>query len=252
MKIFLDTADLTKIQEAMAWGVCDGVTTNPSITLQCGVRGGMAGLRDHALEIVSLIGARPLSLEVTTDEPGAILKEARELRSWAPNIVVKVTITDRNGAALLPVIRELSADGVPVNVTAMMTFNQAILAAKAGGRYLSLFGGRMDDEGADSSSIVAAVRRWLDLWDYPGEIIVGSSRTRMNLQEWACAGAHILTITPALLGQMLLNARTKETVAQFIGDAEKALRPPVVAGNGHETAPPLVEDGARVLQQVAS
>ena len=75
-------------------------------------------------------------------------------------------------------------------------------------------------------AVVGAVRRWLDLWDYPGEIIVGSSRTRMNLQEWACAGAHILTITPALLEQMLVNARTKETVAQFLGDAEKALRRP--------------------------
>ena len=232
MKIFLDTADLAQIREALSWGVCDGVTTNPSITLQCGVRGGAHGLRDHALEIVSLIGARPLSLEVTTDEPRAALKEAHELRSWAPSIVVKVTITDRNGASLLPVIRELSEEGIPVNVTAMMTFNQAVLAAKAGGRYLSLFGGRMDDEGADATATVGAVRRWLDLWDYPGEIIVGSSRTRMNLQEWACAGAHILTITPALVRQMLTNARTKETVAQFLADAEKALR---TAGDGVET-----------------
>jgi transaldolase len=223
MKIFLDTADLAQIREALSWGICDGVTTNPSITLQCGVRGAHA-LRDHALEIVSLLGDRPLSLEVTTDEPRAALKEAYQLRSWAPNIVVKVTITDRNGGSLLPVIRELSAEGIPVNVTAMMTFNQAVLAAKTGARYLSLFGGRIDDEGADATAIIAAVRRWLDLWDYPGEIIVGSSRTRMNLQDWACAGAHILTITPVLVRQMLTNARTKETVAQFLTDAEKALR----------------------------
>ena len=106
----------------------------------------------------------------------------------------------------------------------MMNFNQAVLSAKAGARYLSLFGGRIDDEGADSTAIIAAVRRWLDLWDYPGEIIVGSSRTRMNLQDWACAGAHILTITPTLVRQMLTNARTKETVAQFLSDAEKAMR----------------------------
>jgi transaldolase len=224
MKIFLDTADLSEIREALSWGICDGVTTNPSITLQCGVKGGAHALREHAMEIVSLIGDRPLSLEVTTDESRAALKEGRELRSWAPNIVVKVTITDRNGGSLLPVIRELSADGIAVNVTAMMNFNQAVLAAKAGARYLSLFGGRIDDEGADSTAIIAAVRRWLDLWDYPGEIIVGSSRTRMNLQEWACAGAHILTITPALVRQMLTNARTKETVAQFLSDAEKAMR----------------------------
>jgi transaldolase len=246
MKIFLDTADLGQIREALSWGICDGVTTNPTITLQCGVRGGAHALRDHALEIVSLIGSRPLSLEVTTDEPRAALREARELRSWAPSIVVKVTITDRNGASLLPVIRELSEEGIPVNVTAMMTFNQAELAAKAGGRYLSLVGGRIDDEGADATGTVAAVRRWLDLWEFPGEIIVGSSRTRMNLQQWACAGAHILTITPALVRQMLTNARTKETVAQFLGDAEKALR---AAGEGAETngasADGVKADGAK-------
>jgi transaldolase len=225
MKVFLDTADLSRIREALSWGVCDGVTTNPSIMLQCGISGGVDALRDHTMEIVSAIGDRPLSLEVSTDEPRTALREARELRSWAPSIVVKITITDRNGGSLLPVIRELSDEGIPVNVTAMMTFNQAILAAKAGGRYLSLFGGRIDDEGNDSAGVIGAVRRWLDLWNYPGEIIVGSSRTRKNLEQWAVEGAHILTVTPTLLEQMLVNARTKETVEQFLADAAKALRP---------------------------
>jgi transaldolase len=171
-----------------------------------------------------MIGDRPLSLEVTTDEPRAVLQEAREMRSWSPSIAIKVTITDRNGGSMLPVIRELTEERIPVNVTAMLTFNQAMLAAKTGARYLSLFGGRIDDEGSDSATVIAAVRKWLDLWDYPGEIIVGSSRTRMNLQEWACAGAHILTISPTLLEQMLVNARTKETVGQFLSDAARALR----------------------------
>jgi transaldolase len=110
----------------------------------------------------------------------------------------------------------------------MMTFNQAILAAKSGGKYVSLFGGRIDDEGADATAVICAVRGWLDRW--PGaspnraEIIVGSSRTSRNIADWSAAGAHIVTVTPALLSRILVNARTKETVAQFLGDAQIALR----------------------------
>jgi transaldolase len=109
----------------------------------------------------------------------------------------------------------------------MMALNQLVLAAKAGGRYLSLFGGRIDDEGNDASAVIRACREWLDrnadaCPNHP-EIIVGSTRTTRNIADWTAAGAHILTVTPEILDRMVVNARTKETVRDFLADGEKAL-----------------------------
>ncbi|MGQ9731782.1 MAG: transaldolase family protein [Candidatus Zipacnadales bacterium] len=226
MKIFFDTADLNEIRTLMAWGICDGVTTNPSINLKCGVTT-WDQMRERTIEIANLIAPRPLSVEVVADDPEEMLRQAREYVLWAPNVAVKITITTTTGESCLPVIHTLYSEGVDVNVTAMMTVNQLMLAAKAGGKYLSLFGGRIDDEGNDAVEVIRSSREWLDrnaaeCPNHP-EIIVGSTRTTKNIQEWALAGAHILTITPEILNKMLVNARTKETVTQFLNDGRKAL-----------------------------
>lgn len=234
MKIFIDSADLNQIEKYMSWGICDGVTTNPTICLKCGVTGGMPGIRERAEKIAKLIEPRPLSLEVTSDEISEVINQGKEYSSWANNIAVKVTITDRDGNSLLPAIYELVASGVRVNVTAMTTFNQAILAAKcieaAGGSmerpsYISIFAGRIADEyGVDQAiKVLRNTRDWLDLYGYSSEIIVGSIRRAENVNWYATAGAHILTIPPEVLCACLSSARTKETVLQFLSDAEKAL-----------------------------
>src|SRR3989344_4393474 len=101
VKIFIDSADISEIKKYLSWGVCDGVTTNPSICLKCGVRGGMEGVKKKAKEIAQLITPRPLSVEVTSEEPEEILKQAREYSQLAKNITVKVTITDREGNSFL-------------------------------------------------------------------------------------------------------------------------------------------------------
>lgn len=226
MKIFIDSADLDEIRKYLAWGVCDGVTTNPSINVACGVRS-VAEMRDRSIQIAELIAPRPLSVEVTTDDPAEMLREAREYAGWAENINVKIPITTRTGEPCLETIHRLCLDGIDVNVTAMMTLNQAMLAAKAGGRYISLFGGRIDDEGSDAEVVIGNVREWLDIWEgeFPKhpEIIVGSSRTTKNISDWAMTGAHILTVTPSVLAKIVRNARTTETVVQFLDDAAKAL-----------------------------
>ena len=227
MKIFIDSASLEEIQRYLDWGICDGVTTNPTINAAQGVAS-FDDMRQRSIEIAHLIDPRPLSVEVCSDESEEMLQEAREYASWAGNINVKITITTRFGESCLPVVHALYREGIDVNVTATMTFNQAILAAKAGGKYVSLFGGRIDDEGGDATAIIGAVRDWLDRWPEASpnhaEIIVGSSRTSKNIADWSGAGAHILTVTPAVLSRILVNARTKETVAQFLGDAQTALR----------------------------
>ena len=234
MKIFIDSADLDEIEKYLSWGICDGVTTNPTICLKCGVTGGMAGIKERTLKIARLIEPRPVSVEVTSDKIPEVIAQAKEYATWAENIAVKVTITDQEGNSLLPAIYRLVADGIRVNVTAMTTFNQAILAAKcikaAGGskerpNFISIFAGRIaDEQGIEQAvRVLKQTREWLDLYDYSIEIIVGSIRRAENVSSYAATGAHILTIPPDVLSQCLLSARTKETVVQFLTDAEKAL-----------------------------
>lgn len=226
MRIFIDSADPEEISKFLSWGVCDGVTTNPSLILASGVRS-RDGIVSRSIEIAQLIAPRPLSVEVATDDPAEMLAQGQEIAGRADNINVKIPITTTSGESCLPVVNQLCKQGVDVNVTAMMTFSQAILAAKAGGRYVSLFGGRIDDEGGSANKTIAQMREWLDRWGSScpksPEIIVGSSRTRGNIADWAEMGAHVLTVTPMLLGSLLENARTKETVTQFLEDARESL-----------------------------
>lgn len=238
MKIFIDSAETKEVEKYLGWGICDGVTTNPSICLKSGVTGGEEGMKQRSIEIARLIAPQPLSVEITTDEPEQALSQARKYNTWADNISVKVTITDRNGNSLLPVIYRLASEGISVNVTAMMTFNQAILAAKALNaglakaqvkkiHFISIFAGRVSEEHGveQAQKVLKEVRQWLDFHNYKNiEIIVGSVRSPENVELWSKSGAHILTIPPEVIGKCLLSARTKETVVQFINDASKALQ----------------------------
>lgn len=238
MKIFIDSADLKEIEKYVSWGICDGVTTNPSICLKSGVTGGEEGMKQRSIEIANLIAPQPLSVEVTSDDIDQVFAQARKFNTWANNISVKVTITDRNGASLLPAIYRLVSEGISVNVTAMMTFNQAIMAAKAINaglektsvkktHFISIFAGRISEEhGVEhSQKVLEDVRQWLDFHNYKNiEIIVGSVRSPENVKLWGKSGAHILTIPPEVIAKCLMSARTKETVVQFLNDASKAMQ----------------------------
>ncbi|MBI4117382.1 MAG: transaldolase [Parcubacteria group bacterium] len=238
MKIFIDTADVTEIKKYLSWGICNGVTTNPTIFFKHGVTGGMEGAKKRVLEIAELISTLPISLEVTSEKPEEILTQAKEYSSLGKNISVKVTITDREGNSLLPVIQELVRYGISVNVTAITTFNQAILAAKTiqsgyqqnpnarKPSFVSVFAGRISEEqGVERArEVIGDLRRWLDFHNLKDiEIIVGSIRSPENVEYWSKAGAHILTIPPEVIGKLLHGSRTKETVAQFIEDGKKSL-----------------------------
>jgi len=238
MKIFIDSAETKEVEKYISWGICDGVTTNPSICLKSGVTGGEEGMKQRWIEIARLIAPQPLSVEVTTDNIDEVFAQARKYNTLADNISVKVTITDRNGGSLLPVIYRLVSEGVSVNVTAMMTFNQAILAAKAINagmaktsvrktHFISIFAGRISEEHGveQAQKILQDLRKWLDFHNYKNiEIIVGSVRTPENVELWSKSGAHILTTPPEVIAKCLLSARTKETVVQFINDASKAMQ----------------------------
>jgi transaldolase len=214
MKIFADTADLKEIRTWLDFGVIDGVTTNPSILLANGVY----QVREGAVAIAKLLGDKPVSVEVVTDDPREMHSQAVEMASWAPNIVVKIPIITTQGEPCLGVISALTKGGVTVNATACLSFNQAMLAAKAGAAYISIFAGRVSDEGADATQVIRHTADWLVAWGLPSKIIVGSIRETVNVQDAALAGAHIVTIPPKFLSQMVDHKYSRFTVAQFLAD----------------------------------
>jgi transaldolase len=218
MEIFADTADLREIRSWLDFGVLDGVTTNPSIMLA----GGIYDLRQGAEDIAKVLGDKPLSVEVVTDDTKEMHRQAVEMAGWAPNIVVKIPVITTQGEPCLGVIASLKNAGVKVNATACMSFNQALLAAKAGATYVSLFAGRISDEGADASEVVHRTAQWLKAWDMPVKIIVGSIRETVNVQDAALAGAHVVTVPPKFLRQMIDHKYSRFTVAQFLADGQSA------------------------------
>jgi len=218
VEIFLDSSKLDEVRNWLRQGVVDGVTTNPSIMLKDGVLELEEGCRD----ICRLVGDRPVSIEVTTNDHEEMIRQARGFATWAPNVVVKIPIVNEEGESSLGVIHVLTNESIAVNATAILSFNQAILAAKAGATYVSIFAGRVADEGNDPNVIIRNVRSWLDAWGYTAKIIVGSIRTVMDIQSAALAGAHIITIPPQFLPKMIDHKYSRETVRQFNQDAAKA------------------------------
>ena len=219
MQVFVDSADQKQIAQWLEQGVVDGVTTNPSIMFKDGV----TDIEEGARRLAAMLGDLPLSVEVTTNDRATMLEEARQFASWARNIVVKIPVINEFGESCLGVIHRLSQEGIAINSTAILSFNQAILAAKAGATYVSIFAGRVADEGNDPAVVIHNVRRWLDDWEFSTRIIVGSIRTVMDIQNAALAGAHIITIPPQFLPKMVDHRYTRETVRQFVQDAQKTL-----------------------------
>ncbi len=219
MRVFVDSADQKQIAYWLEEGVVDGVTTNPSIMF----KDGATDLEDCARRLASMLGEKPLSVEVTSNDRKVMVEQARTFATWARNIVVKIPIVNEHGESCLGVMHRLSQEGIGVNATAILSFNQAMLAAKAGATYVSIFAGRVADEGNDPAITIRNTRRWLDDWQISSHIIVGSIRTVMDIQSAALAGAHIITIPPQFLPKMVDHRYTRETVRQFVQDAEKTL-----------------------------
>ena len=219
MEIFIDSASIAEIEKWMKMGLIDGVTTNPSIMFKDGVYDAEAG----AKEITALVNPKPVSVEVTTNDLDEMITQAQRLASWAPNIVVKIPQVTQDGVPCYGVIRQLESEGIKVNATAAMSFGQVILAAKVGATYISIFTGRVSDEGGNAPEVVRNSVEWLERWQYKSKIIVGSIRSVGDVLSAAIAGAHIITIPPNFLGKMADHKYTRETVRQFVDDAKSAL-----------------------------
>ena len=226
MKFFLDTADLAEIEEAASWGVLAGVTTNP--TLYARIGGKLADFHDHIKRICDIVGPNcPVSAESVAMTRDEIIRDGRELAAIASNVVVKVPTMIEGLAAT----RQLASEGIPVNMTLCFSVPQAIMAARAGARYISPFVGRFDDISEDGLSQLADVVSAIRNYDFTKntvngeqvEIIAASVRSAHHVTEAALMGADIATVPFATLKKCVQHPLTDRGLDAFLKDWEKVL-----------------------------
>lgn len=211
MKFFIDTANVKEIMEAHSLGLVDGVTTNPSLIAKEGKN--FRTLIDEICDIVD----GPISVEAVSMDAEGIIKEARELSKINKNIVVKVPIMPDG----LKATRELSAEGIKVNMTLIFSPSQALLAAKAGATYLSPFVGRLDDVSHVGMELIGQILTIFDNYLFETQVIVASIRNPLHVVDAAIAGAHVATIPYNVIMQLAKHPLTDAGIKRFLEDWEK-------------------------------
>jgi len=208
MEFYIDTADVPQIRKYWDMGVIDGVTTNPTLIARAGRN------FDEVIREITGIVKGPISVEAVCTMSGDLVEEARCLAEFGEHVVVKIPMTDEG----LKAVKQLSALGIKTNVTLVFSSAQALLAAKAGATYLSVFVGRLDDRGQDGMGVVYEVCRMLDNYDLRTKVITASIRHPRHVVEAALAGSHVATIPPDILDKMLRHPLTDEGVRLFAQD----------------------------------
>jgi transaldolase len=215
MKFFLDTANLNEIREAAALGLIDGVTTNPSLI----AREGAADFKQHVAAICELVPG-DISVEVTSLDTEGMLREGREYARIAPNVVVKCPLT----ADGLKATRQLTSEGIKVNVTLCFSAAQAILAAKAGAAYISPFLGRLDDIGHNGLELLTEIVEIYNNYDWKTEVLAASIRYPIHIIEVARIGADVATMPFKVMEQLIRHPLTDKGLDQFLADWRKVGR----------------------------
>jgi len=209
MKFFIDTANLSEIREASALGVIDGVTTNPSLI----AKEGAADFKRHVAAICEIVPG-DVSVEVTSLDTEGMLREGREYKAIAPNVVVKCPLT----ADGLKATRQLTSEGIKVNVTLCFSAAQAILAAKAGAAYISPFIGRLDDIGHNGLELLAEIVEIYDNYDWKTEVLAASIRHPIHVVQAARLGADVATMPFKVIEQLIKHPLTDKGLDQFLAD----------------------------------
>jgi transaldolase len=215
MKFFLDTANLNEIREAATLGLIDGVTTNPSLV----AKEGEVDFKRHVAAICEIV-AGDVSAEVTSLDTEGMLREGREYARIAPNVVVKCPIT----ADGLKATRQLTSEGIKVNVTLCFSAAQAILAAKAGAAYISPFIGRLDDIGHNGLELLTEIVEIYDNYDWKTEVLAASIRHPIHVIEAARIGADVATMPFKVMEQLIKHSLTDRGLEQFLADWRKVGR----------------------------
>lgn len=211
MQFFIDSANRAEIRSAMDMGLVDGVTTNPSLMAKEG-----GDWREIAREICHLVPG-PVSLEVIALDTDGMVREARELMQFGPNVVVKVPMTGEG----LKAVRVLKSMDIDTNVTLVFSAAQALLAAKAGARYVSPFLGRLDDVGQDGMELVRQIMTVFENYGFATEVIAASVRSPMHVLDAALTGAHVATVPFKIMTQLLSHPLTDKGIEIFLKDWEK-------------------------------
>ena len=212
MKIFLDTANMEEIIKYNKMGLLDGITTNPTLLSK------ETGMNPQEVmkDIAKLIKG-DVSLEVIGLKSDEMIQEGKKLREYGENVVVKCPMTGEG----LRACAELTSQGIPVNITLVFSANQALLAAKAGARYVSPFIGRLDDIGQDGMQLIRDIKLIFSNYSLKTQILVASIRHPVHVLEAAKVGADVATLPPAVLGKMLKHPLTDSGIEAFLADWKK-------------------------------
>ncbi len=211
MKFFIDSANIGEIREALSLGMCDGVTTNPSLVAK-----EKRPFDDVVREILAAVPG-PVSLEVVSLDAAGMAAEARKLVELGGNVVIKVPMTTEG----LKATKILSGEGIDVNQTLVFSPVQALMAAKAGAAYVSPFVGRLDDVAQNGMELVEQILGIYDNYGFTTEVIVASVRHPMHVLKAAMLGADIATIPFSVIAQLAKHPLTDTGIEKFLADWKK-------------------------------
>jgi len=216
MKFFIDTANLAQIKEANDLGVLDGVTTNPSLMAKEGIKGQEA-VYNHYKTICEIVKGGDISAEVVSTDFDGIVAEGKKLAAIHPNIIVKVPMIKDGVKAL----KWFTDNGIKTNCTLVFSAGQAIVAAKAGAKYVSPFIGRIDDSGWDGVQLIEQIARIYTIQGFKTEILAASIRSSLHIVKCAEAGADVCTCPLESILGLLKHPLTDIGLAKFLEDAKK-------------------------------
>ena len=213
MKLFLDTANIDEIRTAWSWGAIEGVTTNPSLVAKEG-----RPFKEIVRQICEIVNPGDISAEVVSLDAEGMIREAHEVASWHPNIVVKIPMTQEGMKA----VKALSREGIRCNVTLVFSLSQAFLAAKAGAYYISNFVGRVDDISGEGMNAVRDTVNMIKEYGFTSQVLVASVRHPMHVVEALRAGAHACTVPFKVLEQLYQHPLTDVGIQRFLADWQKS------------------------------
>ncbi|MDA8716032.1 fructose-6-phosphate aldolase [Candidatus Poseidoniales archaeon] len=209
MEFFLDTADVDEIREIAAWGILDGVTTNPSLIKKSG-----RDFKEVVREIANICSG-PISAEVTAMDTAGMLEQARQLKSELPeNVIIKIPCTPEGLAAT----KVLTDEGIDTNVTLIFSTSQALMAAKAGATYVSPFIGRIDDTGHDGMNLIAEIMETWSKYDITTKVLAASIRHPTHMLQCMQLGAHTATMPAKIFKQLMTHPLTDRGLEGFMRD----------------------------------
>ena len=215
MRIFLDTANVEEIRQAAKLGIIGGVTTNPTLLSK-----EETGDYETVVKNICSIISGPVSAEVLAEDLDGMLAEARVKATWAPNVNIKIPVSETG----LQAISIISKEGIKINMTLCFSVNQALMGALAGATFVSPFVGRLDDIGHDGMELVKDIVEVYNNYKLPTQVIAASIRHPLHCVAAAKAGAHIATVPYKVLTQMIRHPLTDIGIERFLADYKRVAK----------------------------